>query len=184
MISLKNVTVSFGDRTVLDNFSFTFPEKGVVLVTGTSGKGKTTLAKVILGILKPQKGSVDTSSAKITAVFQEDRLIPSFTALQNVQLVSDKVSANNRLDQMKLSKSKALYPSELSGGMKRRVALARALAFSGDVLLLDEAFSGIDDQLAREIIKMICGEYKDKLIIAITHRTELFSEIDYTICEI
>ncbi len=184
MIKLENISVSFDDKTVLNNFSFVFPTKGVVLITGASGSGKTTLAKIILGSLKADSGSVDTNGAKISAVFQEDRLVPALTALQNVELVSTKSEALNRLKQVKLADSKLKYPHELSGGMKRRVALARALAYGGDVLLLDEAFTGIDDPLAREIISELCQEYKDKLIIAVSHRPELFSAVNYSICKI
>ena len=184
MIKLENVSVSFDDKKVLDNFSFDFPKKGVVLVTGASGKGKTTLSKIILGTLKADSGSVDTNNAKISVVFQEDRLVPTLTAIQNVELVSSKEEAEKRLKQMKLTDSKTKYPSELSGGMKRRIAIARALAYGGDVLLLDEAFAGIDDPLAREIIDGIYEEYKDKLIIAVTHRIELFSKVNYTTCAV
>lgn len=184
MINLKNISVSFNQKRVIDDFSFSFPKKGVVLVTGGSGCGKTTLARVILGLIKPDNGRVETTFSKMATVFQEDRLVPNLTALQNVELVSDKKEAEKRLFQMKLSKAEDLYPSELSGGMKRRVAIARALAFGGDVLLLDEAFSGIDDALAKEIISDICEEYKEKLIIAITHRPELFCNTDYTVCPV
>lgn len=184
MIKLENVSLSFDEKTVLDNFSFTFPDKGVVLITGVSGSGKSSLAKIILGIIKSDSGNVEVEAEKFSVVFQEDRLIPSLTALQNVELVSNKIEASNRLEQVKLSDSLSKYPYELSGGMQRRVAIARALAFGGDVLLLDEAFTGIDDDLAREIINNICEEYKDRLIIAITHRSELFSSIDYTLCKV
>ena len=184
MIKLKNISVSFEERVVLENFSFTFPEKGLVLITGASGSGKTTLLNAILGLLKLDSGSIDLNKAKLSVVFQEDRLVPSLTALENVELVSDKSEAEKRLSQMKLTDSLNLYPAELSGGMKRRVALARALAFGGDVLLLDEAFSGIDDTLAGQIIKEICKEYKDKLIIAVTHRPELFSKVEYSVLKL
>ena len=182
MINLKNISVRFDERQVLDNFSFTFPKKGVVLITGASGSGKTTLTRVILGLVIPSSGQVDTSGAEISIVFQEDRLVPSLTALQNVELVSNRVSAQERLSQMGLTDADKLYPSELSGGMKRRVSVARALAFGGDVLLLDEAFAGVDDTLAKRIIGEICEEYKNKLIMAVTHRPDLFSKVPYTIC--
>lgn len=184
MIKLEDVSLSFDEKKVLDNFSFVFPNKGIVLITGASGSGKTSLAKIILGTLKADNGTVDVNNVKISAVFQEDRLVPSLTALQNVELVSNKTEGLKRLEQVKLSDCKSKLPFELSGGMKRRVAIARALAFGGDVLLLDEAFTGIDDTMAREILNIICDEYKDKLVIAITHRVELFSSVDYTVCKI
>lgn len=184
MVKLENVFVLFDEKVVLNNFSFTFPDKGVVLITGPSGKGKTTLVRVLLGIIKPDIGEVDIDNKKISVVFQEDRLIPTLTALQNVELVSDKLSATKRLEQMRLCDSGDKYPSELSGGMKRRVAIARALSFGGDILILDEAFSGIEDSLAEDIIKEISEEYCEKLIIAVTHRPELFSQANPIICSI
>lgn len=181
MIKLKNISVSFEGRRVLDKLSFDFPEKGLVLITGASGSGKTTLLNVILGLLKPDSGEVDLNGAKLSVVFQEDRLVPTLTAIENVALVSNKGEAEKRLTQMKLSSATDLYPSELSGGMKRRVAIARALAFPSNVLVLDEAFSGIDDPLAKKIIEQITSEYSGKLIIAVTHRPELFEGVEHSV---
>lgn len=184
MIRLKNISLSFEDKTVFKDFSFDFPRKGLVLVTGDSGSGKTSLIKIILGIIKADDGRVDVDCKKISAVFQEDRLVPTLTALQNIELVASKDDALNRLKQVNLFDSRFKFPSELSGGMKRRVALARALAYGGDVLVLDEAFTGIEDDLAKDIISQIYEEFKDKLIIAVTHRTELFSSVNHEICKI
>jgi len=180
MIELKNVSLSFEEKEIFKDYSLKLNTSGIVLITGQSGCGKTTLARLLLGLAKADKGRVETNRSKIAVVFQEDRLVPSLTALQNVALVSSEEEAEKRLCEMELSDSKNLLPEELSGGMKRRVALARALAFGGDVLLLDEAFSGIDGELAARILDKICGEYKDKLIIAITHRPELFKGYNYT----
>ncbi len=183
MIKLENISVFFEEKAVLENFSYAFPKKGLVLITGASGCGKTTLLNVILGFIKPD-GAIVTDGESISAVFQEDRLVPSLTALENVELVSNKAEAEKRLEEMKLSDSFDLYPKELSGGMKRRVALARALAKPSDVLVLDEAFAGIDDPLAKELIEKIKEEYKEKLIIAVTHRPELFKGMEYTVCSL
>lgn len=180
MIKLKNVTVRYEDKTVLDNFSLTLKKKGIVLITGPSGCGKTTLTRLLLGLISPESGSVDTEGAVISAVFQEDRLLGNLTAKKNVALVSDDKEAEKRLASVGLCDSLNLYPHELSGGMKRRVAIARALSFGGDVLLLDEAFNGINEDLARDILENIAEEYKDRLIIAVTHQPELFSGYDYT----
>lgn len=179
MIEFKNVSLSFDKREVLKNFSLQLPDKGIVLITGPSGCGKTTLSRLILGLETPDNGVVNTKGISIAAVFQEDRLVPTLTAIENVALVSDEKEAEKRLNEVGLADSFYLYPDELSGGMKRRVAIARALAFGGDALLLDEAESGINEELAKEIISRIAEEYKDRLIIAITHKPELFSELEY-----
>ena len=181
MILFKNVTVSFDDNKVLNNFSAELPDRGLVLITGKSGGGKTTLLRLLLGLSKPDSGEVLTEGInRFSVVFQEDRLVPTLTALENVALVSSKEEAEKRLAEVGLSDSTALLPEELSGGMKRRVALARALAFSGDVLILDEAFTGLEEALCKELIGKIFTEYKDRLIIAVTHRPELFADYYYT----
>ena len=180
MIEFKNVSLSFDKREVLRDLSFIFPDKGIVLITGRSGGGKTTLTRLITGLSSANSGEVLTNGKKIAVVFQEDRLVPTLSALENVALVSDTAEAEKRLADMELSDSFSLLPDELSGGMKRRVAIARALAFGGDVLLLDEAFNGINEDLAKRIIKKIVDEYRDKLIIAVTHQPELFSDYRYT----
>ena len=181
MIELKNISVFFDQKPVLENISALFPKEGLVLITGPSGSGKTTLVNVILGLVKPTCGEVLLNGAGLSAVFQEDRLVPTLTAAENVLLVSNKTETEKRLEQMKLIDAKEKYPAELSGGMKRRVAIARALSVPFDVLVLDEAFAGIDEPLAREIIGEILAEYPDKLIIAVTHRPELFEGTGYLV---
>lgn len=182
MIDFKNVCVKFDDKTVIENFSATLPDRGLVLLTGPSGRGKTTLLRLILGLLGPDSGEVILSEniKNISAVFQEDRLVPTLTALDNVALVTSNAEAEKRLSEFHLADAKSLYPAELSGGMKRRVAIARALAFSGEVLILDEAFTGIEEELCKEILSNIAAEYKDRLVIAVTHRPSLFADYSYT----
>ncbi len=180
MIELKKVSLSLEGRHILKDFSLSLPEKGIVLITGPSGCGKTTLTRLISGLIRPDRGSVVTNGARLSVVFQEDRLVPTLSAKDNVSLVSSPEEAEKRLCELGLRDSLDLLPEELSGGMKRRVAIARALAFGGDALLLDEAFTGLDEELAEEVLDYICNEYKDRLIIAVTHRPELFESYEYT----
>ena len=174
MIKLENVTVSFDEKKVLDNFSYLFPEKGVVLIKGASGSGKTTLGKIILGTLEADDGIVETDGAKFSVVFQEDRLVPTLTALQNVELVSSKSEANERLKEVQLDDSKDKYPFELSGGMKRRVAIAGIIAMRPDVLVLDEPAAGLDPRGRREILGSL-RDYADRMnasVILVSHSME------------
>ncbi len=184
MIEFKKVSLSFDGKPVLKDLSFTLPDKGIVLITGPSGCGKTSVARLILGLTKPSSGKVITNDTKISVVFQEDRLVPTLTALKNVALVGGTEKAEKILCDLGLCDSLNLFPDELSGGMKRRVAIARALAFDGDVLLLDEAFTGLDEGLCEEVLGYIYKEYKDRLIIAITHRPELFEGYEHQKIEI
>ncbi len=182
MIKFENVTLSFENREILKDFSVELQEKGILLITGPSGCGKTTIIRLILGLQLPDSGRVLSEGVKFSTVFQEDRLLPNLTALSNVALVSSREEAERRLCNLGLCDSLHLCPDELSGGMKRRVALARALAFGGDVLVLDEAFTGIDEETAKKILADIVSEYKERLIVAVTHRPELFE--DYAHSEI
>ena len=158
MIEIKNVNLSFDDNVVFRNFSTEIPFDGVTAVRGPSGEGKTSLFRMLLGLQKPDSGAISgLEGKKASVVFQEDRLLPWASALENVALVSDLVTAEAGLTALGLKDSLHLLPKELSGGMRRRVAIARALAYGGDVLFLDEPFTGLDEDnkrlVADEVLK-------------------------------
>ncbi len=167
---LKNITKAYDGKTVLDGINLEIPENGIFGIFGASGHGKTTLIRILCGLEKPDGGEViGTRGIKFSVVFQEDRLLPSLTALENVALVSDKVTAAEILKKVGLSDSADKYPSEMSGGMSRRTAIARALAYSGDVLILDEPFKGLEAELKERIGGLFREYAQSKPVIIVTH---------------
>lgn len=175
-ISLENISLSFSGKTILDSFSLALPSKGAVCFFGPSGCGKTTLFRLIAGLLSPDSGTINgLDKMKISYVFQENRLLPWLTAEQNIRVVqqsSASFAPSYYLAQMGLSGTEQLYPSELSGGMNRRLAIARALAVPFDLLLLDEPFTGLDEKSKQQVCDAIFPVYRDRLILFTTHDRE------------
>ena len=161
MIQISDLTLSYGEKRVLDHFSLTVPEEGITVLSGPSGCGKTTLMRCIAGLEKPQSGSINGVSPRETAVlFQEDRLFPWRTAEQHLLDVLPKArrgEAGLWLALVGLEGEKSAYPSALSGGMKRRLALTRALALGGKLYLLDEPFTGVDGERIKALMAALKG---------------------------
>lgn len=184
MLKLTGISHSYGDRPVLDNRNLTlYPGQRLALM-GPSGCGKTTLLRIALGLLEPSEGTVENTFRKTSAVFQEPRLLQWRTALENVNLVlgdgkSTMETARSFLEQVKLSDAADKYPRELSGGMQQRVAVARALAAEGDLLILDEPFKAMDEALREQIIARV-AETKAAILL-VTHEE---SEAEMLGCEI
>lgn len=194
IIQIKNLCKSFGDNKVFQNLNLNFEKNKITVVTGPSGCGKTTLLNIISGIEKPDSGEIISNFHSISYIFQEDRLIPTLTVYQNIEFVlKSTMSEEERkpviekyINLVKLTKARDKYPSQLSGGMKRRVALARAFAYKSDLLLMDEPFKGLDDKLKNEIINEFLGIYKQdkRTVILVTHdmrEAEILGDIIYTI---
>lgn len=170
MICLSHVTAGYPGKRVFSDFSLTLPDAGAAALMAPSGFGKTTLLRLLAGLLKPEAGGVSgLENRKISFLFQEDRLLPWLTAEKNVSLVSDEKTARFWLREMEISEIGQL-PRAMSGGMQRRVALARAMAFSDDMLLLDEPFKGLDEDLRARIAGRIRG--KAKLTLLSVHDQE------------
>ena len=147
MIEIKDLCVRLGDKQIFQDYSERLPDHGIVSISGESGIGKTTLLRVLCGLLKPDHGTVTgLNGRKISFVFQDPRLLNYMTALQNAAIVSDEQKADDLLQRLNMQDAKHVKAGDLSGGQKQRVSLARAFAFSDDVVLLDEPFTGLDEQ--------------------------------------
>ncbi len=175
MIKIKNGTKIFDDQTVFEGLSVEFDGNGIIAVVGESGVGKTTLLNILSGLDKLTSGELENTYEKISYKFQNPQLIKWLNARENVEIVlpsQKKANAIKWLDKVNLSDSTEKLPHELSGGMAQRVAFARALAYEGDLLLLDEPFNGIDEENKKIMIDLIQEASKNRLVIIVTHNKE------------
>lgn len=161
----------FGSKTVFKSFNCEILEGTVNLLVGESGSGKTTLLRILAGLDSDFIGKIEPKFDKISFVFQEPRLLGSLNVLENVKIVAkdSEKRAKLLLETLELSDSLKLFPSELSGGMKMRVNLARALNYDADLYLLDEPFSALDDDLKRRVLPKIFKYLSGKTVIIISH---------------
>lgn len=174
MLDIRDVNLSFGDKRVLSGCSLSLGAGERLALMGPSGCGKTTLLRVALSLQKPDSGTVCVGARRIGAVFQEARLFPWLSALENVNLVlSGKKEtlpeAREWLDRLELGVAAALYPRELSGGMQQRLALARALAVRPDLLILDEPLKQLDAELQSRVCTLVDGAAAGCAILLATH---------------
>lgn len=167
MIKIDNLTVSFDTKKTIDNLSLEIKD-GITCIMGESGCGKTTLLRTIAGLNRYDSGKISGVPKKIAFMFQEDRLFPWYSAKENVMLVTNsEEKAVNLLKQVELDTDMDKKPSELSGGMKRRVALARALGYDAEIMIFDEPFKGMDSELRDRMIRLISES--GKTVIIATH---------------
>lgn len=181
MIEAKEITVRYGSRLVLDRFTLSVPEEGLTYLSGPSGEGKTTLLRVLAGLLTPQSGSVSLPGRPVL-LFQEDRLFPGRTVREQVEAVlprSRRGEAGRWLELAELTGAAELLPAQLSGGMARQTALARALALEGAVWLLDEPFAGVDLARAGRVLGRIRALGRPVLLTG--HLPELARLCDRTV---
>ena len=184
MLELKNVSLSYGDLRVLRDVSLRLAPGKRIAVMGPSGCGKTSLLRVIAGLQSPDSGTVERTAQRLSFVFQEPRLLPWRTALENVNLVLGDTpktmeKARQVLAQMGLSEAAGKYPRELSGGMQQRVAIARAMAVEPELLVLDEPFKAMDEALRTSVIAQVAKTGAATLLV--THEAWEAEELN---CEI
>lgn len=184
MISVNDLSFSYGDKKVFKNFSIEFPDR-ISVLRGPSGCGKTTLLRIIAGLEKNYAGSVSGDIGRIAFMFQEDRLLPWLTARQNVAIVipsGSKYDAEHWLHLVDLDGNMDSLPENLSGGQQRRISLARALAFDADTLIIDEPFKGFDPALTKKMAELIIAS--GKTVIATIHAEEEAKLLGGTIYEL
>ena len=174
MIEIRNLTKSYGEKRVLEQVSFSIPVGQTTCVMGPSGCGKTTLLRILMGLEIPDGGTVTgLLGMRFSAVFQEDRLAENFSALKNVRMAQPKGSSPQdalaALAALGL-KDAAFQPvNEMSGGMRRRTAILRALAAPWDVLFLDEPFKGLDANTKDMAIEYVRNQVRGQTVVMVSH---------------
>ena len=189
-VSVKGIYKNYGDVEALRDMSLDFPKGQLTSLLGPSGCGKTTLLKIIAGLLQPNQGEVYVNGQIVSEpgpdrafVFQDFALMPWASVLRNVAfgLELRKVAKSEREDiarkyikEVGLDGFENSYPHELSGGMRQRVGLARALSVDSPVLLMDEPFSAVDEQTRRKFQEDLLQLVKEesKTFIFVTHSIE------------
>ena len=180
IIRLNNIDKKFGNNPILSKFNLEVKHGEVLALLGPSGIGKSTVLRIIAGLESPDSGSIEIGTSHIGYVFQEARLLPWDTALNNVALPLralgiDKNEAIDRsryfISRMELSKFEKMLPHQLSGGMRQRVSIARALAVNPQILMLDEPFTGLDKRLKDNMRFLLESslETSNAAVIQVTH---------------
>lgn len=209
MIEVRNLTKSFGDKVVLDNINVTFETGKTNLIIGQSGSGKTVLMKNLVGLLQPTSGEVLYDNRDFTRmskkekvlmrremgmIFQSAALFDSLNVLENVMFPLDMFSTMNYrervkraqecLDRVNLIEAQQKYPGEISGGMQKRVAIARAIVMNPKYLFCDEPNSGLDPKTSLVIDELLSGITKDYNMTTIinTHDMNSVMGIGENIC--
>ena len=176
-VVFEGLSKAYGENRVLRGIDFTLEEGSVTCLMAPSGSGKTTLFRVLLGLEAADSGRVrGVGAGRISMMFQEDRLCPMLTPVENVALVLGRDASRGELRAMleEILPAECLdQPAlELSGGMRRRVSLARAVAYPSDLVVLDEPFTGLDAATKRRVIEFILRHREGRTLLVATHGEE------------
>ena len=187
ILRIEKITKSYGKQKVLENISFNINESERICIYGKSGIGKTTLLRIIAGLEKTDSGKI-TFAGNVSMVFQEDRLLENTDVYTNLYCVLgsrfDKAEADMHLKEVGLEGAGNKLVSELSGGMKRRVAIVRCMMKSSEIILLDEPFKGLDTILKDNIIRYVVKYLNGRAVIMVTHDISEAEKIQAEIIEI
>ena len=169
-VRLDNIKKSYNGKAILNGLTFEAKRGQPICLFGQSGCGKTTVLNIIAGLTKANGGSIIGNEGRISYVFQEDRLLEQLSAKENIMLTArNRKAADSFIEAAGLSECIDMYPADMSGGMKRRTAIARAVAFDGGIMLLDEPFNGIDAGRKKATDGSLKNFVSAKLCIMVTH---------------
>ena len=180
-LKINSLSKSFGDKVIFESFSYDFPENGLYVINGVSGKGKTTLLRMIAGLDTEFDGEIIGGGIENTSfVFQEYRLFPTLSLLENVIIPNgdkkDTALKNKAIELLSSlgfsNEDMALKPQSLSGGMKQRVSFARAILRYKPILVLDEPTKELDEKLKEKLYGIICSEAERRLVLLVTHNKD------------
>ncbi len=179
MLKIESLSFAYDrEHPIFNGFNLELNKGELLALMGPSGCGKSTLLGLISGFLKPASGTIACNAQKISYAFQEPRLFPWLTVEENLKAVLAKDASTSQISDMlafvDLCSAERLYPDELSGGMKSRVSLARALLYGGDLFLLDEPFSALDRELCHSLTKKLRQHLRENgaSAILVTHQRE------------
>lgn len=191
-IKIRQLSKSYENKAVWEQLNLSIPLGGRVALMGQSGCGKTTLLRILMGLERQDSGTVEGMPPRLSAVFQEDRLCPEFSAVENVKLVMQTHKSGRRkrrenpeeeirkhLSMLGLVGSLDKPVETLSGGMKRRVAIARAYLAPSDMLLLDEPLKGLDEATKKQTLEWMQKMRGERTVLLVTHdrrEAELLTE--------
>lgn len=193
-IRIESLTKKFGEQIIFDDLNLTIPLNKTTVLSGPSGCGKTTLLRIIAGLDRDYTGTVTGVPGNISFMFQEDRLLPWQSVRGNIEFVLKDVLSeqdmdaviNEMIEAVQLTGHEDKPPRELSGGMKRRAAMARAYCYPAGLYLLDEPFKGFDPKLLSDMLALYERLFinRHKTVILVTHDEAVLGSLGQNVIDI
>jgi len=173
-VKINHLKKIYNGKTIFEDVNLEFHDQGIYCLMGASGSGKTTLMHILLGLVHEDGGSIEyPAGTRWSAVFQEDRLCEGFSAVENIGMVTGKEMSKAEIIRMlkKILPPEAIAKpvKDLSGGMKRRVAICRAMLAKSDIVIMDEPFTGLDEATKQKVVAFILENLKGRMLILSTH---------------